>query len=76
MLAHLHPYREPRYSTPGPRLHGFVEVDLGRSLLVLAGWTALRVATCILHGRPDGEGAMAALLLVGVLHALARSRLT
>jgi hypothetical protein len=76
MLAHLNPYREPRCSGPEPRPLGLVEVGLRRSLLVLAGWTALRVATCILHGRPDGEGAMAALLLVGVLHALARSRLT
>ena len=40
----------------------------------MAAWTALRVASSVLDGQLDGEGTIAALLLVGVLHALTRSR--
>jgi hypothetical protein len=75
MLALIHPYREPGRDRPQGRSRGSVDLGLQVSLLVLAAWTALRVASTIVHGRLDGEGAMAALLLVGVLHALARSRL-
>ena len=74
MLALVHPYREPgrgRSEAPRPSPVG---LDLLTSLVVLACWTALRVACSVLSGHLDGEGAMAALLLVAVLHALARTR--
>lgn len=72
MLAPIDPYRESG-RRPLPRPRRCVEPGFAASLLVLTGWTTLRVASCVLHGRLDGEGAMASLLLVGVLHVLARS---
>jgi hypothetical protein len=74
MLALIYPYREPDRGRPRSRSRGPVELGLLASLVVLALWTALRVVCSVLRGHLDGEGAMAALLLVGVLHALARTR--
>jgi hypothetical protein len=74
MLALFDPYREPGRGGSPPRPHRSLDIGLLASLLVLAGWTTLRVASCALHGCFDGEGAMASVLLVGVLHAIARSR--
>jgi hypothetical protein len=74
MLALIYPYREPGRGRSEPRSRGPMDLGLHASLLVLAAWTGLRVASSILDGQLDGEGAMAALLLVGVLHALTRSR--
>jgi hypothetical protein len=74
MLALIYPYREPGRGRSGSRSPNPVDVGLWASLLVLAVWTAMRVASSFLQGRLDGEGAMAALLLVGVLHALVRTR--
>ena len=75
MLAPIDPYRESGRRGSPPRPRRSVETGLFASLLVLTGWTTLRVASCILHGRLDGEGAMASLLLVGVLHVIARLQL-
>jgi hypothetical protein len=75
MLAPIDPYREPGRDGSPPRPRHSVDTGLLASLLVLAGWTTLRVGSSVLHGRLDGEGAMASLLLVGVLHVIARSRL-
>jgi hypothetical protein len=74
MLALIYPYREPGRGRSGSRSPNPIDLGLWASLLVLAGWTALRVASSFLQRHLDGEGAMAALLLVGVLHALARTR--
>ncbi len=73
MLALIDPYREPDRGRPRPRSRGRVELGLLASLVVLALWAALRIVCSVLQGHLDGEGAMAALLLVGVLHALARA---
>jgi hypothetical protein len=75
MLGLFDPYREPGRGGAPPRPHRSLDIGLLASLLVLAGWTTLRVASCVAHGRVDGEGAMASVLLAGVLHAIARSRL-
>jgi purine-cytosine permease-like protein len=74
MLALFDPYREPGRGRSPQGPHRSLDIGLLASLLVLAGWTTLRVVSCALHGRLDGEGAMASVLLVGVLHAIARSR--
>jgi hypothetical protein len=74
MLALISPYRETRRGRSGPPSRSSVDLGLHASLLVLAVWTALRVVSSICNGRLDGEGTIAALLLVGVLHALARPR--
>jgi hypothetical protein len=71
----IDPYRESGRRGLPPRPRRSVETGLLASLLVLTGWTTLRLASCALHGRLDGEGAMASLLLVGVLHVIARSGL-
>jgi len=73
MLAPIDPYRESGRGGSSPRTHRSSDIALLASLLILAGWTTLRVTSCVVHARLDGEGAMASLLLVGVLHAVARS---
>jgi hypothetical protein len=74
MLALIYPYREPGRGRSEARSPSSMRLGLLASLVVLALWTALRVVCSVLRGHLDGEGAMAALLLVGVLHALARVR--
>ena len=73
MLVLIFPYREPGRGRSEPRSRSPLGLGLHASLLVLAGWTALRVASSMVRGQLGGEGAMAVLLLVGVLHALSRS---
>jgi hypothetical protein len=75
MLAPIDPYRESGRGGSSPRPRGSFDIGMLASLLVLAGWTTLRVLSCALQGRLDAEGAMASLLLVGALRAIARSRL-
>jgi hypothetical protein len=71
MPSPIDPYRECGLGVPEPRPRRPSDVELRVSLLVLAGWTLLRVASCVLCGRLDGEGAAAGALLAAVLHAIA-----
>ncbi len=74
MLTPIYPYRDSGRGRSESRSRKSFDLGLLASLLVLAAWTALRVASSVLSGRLDGESLMAALLLVGVLHVLARTR--
>jgi hypothetical protein len=74
MPTRISPYRDSGRGRSESRSRKPFDLGLLASLLVLAAWTALRVGSSVLRGRPDGEGVMAALLLVGVLHVLARTR--
>jgi hypothetical protein len=74
MLIPSYPYRDPGRGRSESRSRKSFDLGLLASLVVLAGWTALRVASSVVSGQLDGEGLMAALLLVGVLHVLARTR--
>jgi hypothetical protein len=74
MSLPLSPYREPGREAPRRDSGGALDRGFGISLLVLAGWAALRVSSSVLRGQLDGEGAIAALLLALALHALVRRR--
>jgi hypothetical protein len=74
MLALNHPYRAHRPGRSEGPSPGPADLGLLTSLFVLAAWTALRVASTLLSSKQlDGEGLMATLLFVGVLHALVRT---
>ncbi len=68
------PYRAPghgrtRTGSRRPLDRGFLY-----SLLVLAAWAALRVASSAARGQLDGEAVLAVLLLALALHGVVRCR--